>query len=155
MSLADWLAAKEARKQKRPGLAHMSKDKQAEKVELRRKFHNPVIKRDGGDCVYCTLFFDRSRPAQYGDHMLTQKKWPELRFELWVGAATCRWCNGLRDLKVIESCVIRDGAGVIQCARHDKGAWFGRLVSGDHVGEFHELPTEEVERYDLRNDVLI
>lgn len=164
MSLADWLQAKEDRKSKRPGLAGMSRAKVDEKAELLRLFHRPVIARDGGECVYCALFFSRTRPATHGEHMLTQRKWPELRFALWVGAATCKWCNGLRDMRVIEACVILDGAGVIQCARHDYGAWYGRLLTpspdgwkgrGDHVGDWHELPADEVKRYELANDRLI
>lgn len=72
-------------------LATVGAKRRREAPDMRR-WHAAVLERDGGLCQWCLVQGKRT-PATYGDHLHPRATHPELRFELWNGAASCNPCN--------------------------------------------------------------
>jgi hypothetical protein len=173
--LADLFARREAKRDAKTGLAQVSEDKLQEMRRMMAEFHTPVNRRDARICQYCLLFRDTPRDAaRPADHILTQKLWPEFKFDIWNGVACCKWCNENRGLYgTFPACIMQTKVGVIQfvngiIVKTEERQWFGRLLApaaedadgkqiwkgyGDHVGEWKPIPPEEWGQ--LRNNVLL
>ena len=149
MSLDDWTAAREARRERKGKRMRNVSDKKKIILDELRPWHLAVVRRDGGECQYCVLFFGTHYTPKHGDHILTQKLWPEYRLEKWNGVAACPRHNDMRNLVMVQACIASTAKGYAQFVGH-AGKWFTRLVAGDHVGPWMALDADPR----LRNNVL-
>jgi hypothetical protein len=173
-AVIDLFERREAKKNDKPGMASVSEAKRDEMRRMMVLFHTPVNRRDNRLCMYCLVLEARERyAANYAEHLLTQKLYPEHKFAIWNGIACCAYCNEGRGVYGrYAACIMHTAAGVLQfIGKPQKDLptlWFGRLLApaamdadgqqvwkgyGDHVGEWLNIPFEAAEAADLRNNV--